>query len=180
MECFRTGPGAMTIQPGLHASTLMPLLGALLMFTPALALGQLPKDQQSCINELNKGFAKVAKKQAKEVCTCIKEGAQGKLSGQTIEECTTADNKGKVADAKQKTISKAADKCSGPAPPFGATDATTVNAAAMAKEILLIHDLFGTDLDQNIILKASDPAVAFKKRTNEFRTRSPNGKLASV
>ncbi|MEE8549819.1 MAG: DUF4215 domain-containing protein [Gemmatimonadota bacterium] len=131
------------------------------MLTPALALGQgpLPKDQQNCINELNKGFAKVAKKQAKEVCTCIKDGAQGKLGGQTIEECTTADNKGKVADAKQKTISKVADKCSGPTPPFGATDATTVNDAAMAKEILLIHDLFGTDLDQNIISKASDKAA---------------------
>ena len=67
----------------------------------------------------------MAKIQGKDICSCIKDEAAGKLDleGLTAEECLTADRKGKVDKAKQKTISKAASDCSVLAPDFGATDA---------------------------------------------------------
>jgi DNA-binding beta-propeller fold protein YncE len=113
------------------------------------------KDQQKCINELNKNFAKVAKAQGKDICKCIQDGSKGKLSGQTIEACTTADNHGRVAKAKQKTLSKAPAKCA-VAPDFGATDPNTVNQVALGKELSLVHEIFGSDLDAAIIDQGID------------------------
>jgi hypothetical protein len=116
----------------------------------APALGQ---DQEGCINELNKGFGKVAKTQGKDIGKCIKDGSKGKLVAQSIEECITADNKGKVAKAQQKTVSKASPLCS-PPPDFGPSDPDTVNEVAVEKELALIHQIFGSDLDA-VILDAS-------------------------
>jgi len=117
------------------------------------------KNQQKCINGLNKNLGKVAKVQGKDVCGCIKDESAGKLDleGLTAEACTTADRKGKVDKAKQKTIAKAASDCSASAD-FGATDATTVNQAATDKEIDLIHDIFGPDLDAAIVASGSADA----------------------
>ena len=126
------------------------LLGALLLpWGQAYGLPQ-SKPKQSCINELNKNLAKVAKVQSKDICACIKDGSKGKLSG-TIEDCLTSDPKGKVLKATQKTVSKAGDKCSGESPDFGATDAGTVNQAAIAKELSMFHKIFSPDLDTFII-----------------------------
>ena len=125
-------------------------LGLVLCAAPALG-----QDEQGCINELNKGFGKVAKTQGKDIGKCIKDGSKGKLVAQSIEECITADNKGKVAKAKQKTISKASPLCSVP-PDFGPSDPNTVNQAAVEKELDLIHAIFGSDLDlDDVIFDAS-------------------------
>jgi hypothetical protein len=114
--------------------------------------------QQTCINELNKGLAKVAKTQGKDIGKCIKDGSKGKLGAQSIEECLTADNKGKVDKAKQKTLSKAGPKCTA-APSVGANDPNTVNRVAVEKELALIHEIFGSDLDA-VILDAREDAEA--------------------
>jgi hypothetical protein len=120
-------------------------LGLALCAAPALG-----QDEQGCINELNKGFAKVAKTQGKDIGKCIKDGSKGKLVAQSIEQCLTADNKGKVAKAKQKTISKASPLCSVP-PDFGPSDPNAVNQVAVEKELALIHQIFGSDLDAVIL-----------------------------
>jgi hypothetical protein len=102
--------------------------------------------QQLCINELNKGLAKVAKTQGKDIGACIKNGSKGKLGAQSIEECCTADNKGKVAKAQQKMLSKAGPKCT-ETPGIGPNDPNTVNRVAVERELALIHAIFGSDLD---------------------------------
>jgi hypothetical protein len=113
--------------------------------------------QQSCINELNKGLGKVAKAQGKDLYACLKNGAKGRLGAQTIEACLTADNKGKVAKAKQQTFTKAPPKCTDP-PDFGATDPNTVSQAAVGGMLDMTHDIFGSDLDGGVVLSAvSDP-----------------------
>jgi predicted dienelactone hydrolase len=109
------------------------------------------KEQQGCINELNKGLEQVSKAQAKDIAKCIKDGAMGKLpQGQTIEDCVLADTKGKIAKARQKMATKAADGCTAPLPDFGPTDPNSVGEAAVGKELAMIHDIFGSDLDQAI------------------------------
>jgi len=137
-------------------ASLIGVVGISLSLIPAAASAQIPKTQQKCINGLNKNFAAVAKAQGKDICKCIKGGAQGKLAPLNIEQCTTADTDGKVEKAKGKTISKEFPDCA-PAPPFGATDSATVNQVAVDKELLLIHEIFGSDLDTAIILKADNP-----------------------
>ncbi len=88
---------------------------------------------------------------------CIKLGAKGAFDG-TIEACandTGTFGADKVANAKQKTIDKQNAKCT-EAPEFGATNAASVNHAAMMKELDLIHGLFGPNLDL-VILPSGDP-----------------------
>ena len=77
---------------------------------------------------------------------------RGKLpQGQTIEQCITSDPKGKVA----KAISKLqVEKCLAP-PAFpnlvSTTDKQAIGDVMVAKELALIHALFGTDLDETIV-----------------------------
>ncbi|MCZ6713419.1 MAG: PQQ-binding-like beta-propeller repeat protein, partial [Deltaproteobacteria bacterium] len=113
------------------------------------------KDQQKCINALNKNFAKVAKTQGKDNCSCIKDFAKNKLTG-TIESCLTSDLKGKVAKAKSKTVSDETKNCAVSTPGFGATSSSVVNATAMQKELDLIHDVFGSDLDAAIFTEEAE------------------------
>jgi cysteine-rich repeat protein len=125
------------------------------------------KEQQRCILELNKNFAKVAKTQGTELSKCIKDGSKDKLVGQSIEQCTTADNGGKVAKATRKTIDKAADKCASDPndpgfPDFGVTDPNTVNQVAIQTELALIHEIFGSDLDAAIFFAHGDTKAASK------------------
>ena len=62
----------------------------------------LSSSEQKCLNEVNKNAAKVAMAQGKVVCDCIKNGAKGRLGGQTIEQCLTSDNRGKVRRSRSK------------------------------------------------------------------------------
>jgi cysteine-rich repeat protein len=114
------------------------------------------KGQQKCINALNKNFAKVAKAQGKDVIKCIKDYAKGKslAPATSLEGCLTADRKGKVAKAAGRTDSDEITRCTATAPDFGVTDAVTVNAAAIQKELDLIHEVFGSDLDLAILPQA--------------------------
>ena len=152
------------------AFLLIGMCTALLMFSGVASAQELNKDQQKCINALNKNLQKVASKQGKEICTCIKDGSKGKLGSQTIEECLTADNDGKVKKAKDKTKEDAAKKCpadpNDPAfPPFGATDPNTVNEVAVQKELDLVHAIFGTDLDSVIAVAADEKRRAKCQQT---------------
>jgi hypothetical protein len=67
---------------------------------------------EKCVNNVNKGAAKVAKAQGKENSSCIKNAGKGKLTT-TIEACLTADLKNKVSDTIGKI--KTGD-CGGSAP----------------------------------------------------------------
>ncbi|TDJ08736.1 MAG: hypothetical protein E2O71_03900 [Deltaproteobacteria bacterium] len=120
----------------------------LLAPTPVWALEQV-KSQQKCINQVNKNFAKVASAQGKEICDCIKRGSKDSLEG-TIEECMTADAKGKVEKAQQKTLSKESKSC-GTTPEFGYSSGANANDAAIAKELAIIHGIFGDNLDAVIM-----------------------------
>ena len=126
----------------------------------AFSLGGGPqnKAQQKCINALNKNFAKVAKTQGKDNCSCIKDFAKGQslTPAATLEACLTADRKGKVAKAKSKTVSDETKNCAASTPNFGATSSSVVNATAMQKELDLIHDIFGSDLDAAIFTEEAD------------------------
>jgi len=106
------------------------------------------KSQQACINAMSKRLNVVAKTQGKDASGCIAAGAKGTLSG-TIESCLTADRNGKIQNAKDKTAADHVKKC-GAAPDFGPAVASSVNNAGVQKEIDLVRDLFGPDLDTTV------------------------------
>ena len=139
----------------------------------ALAGGQVQsKDQQKCINELNKRFRNVAKIQGREVVACIRDGSRQKLGDMTIEECTTSDRRGKVARTVAKTLTTAANKCE-VKPDFGSTDPNTVNQQAIALMLELVHELLGPDLDASIfpIGQVSKCQEGLAKRANRCAYR---------
>jgi gluconolactonase len=139
-------------------------------FAPALllALGLLAlpstsgaqpqsKNQQKCLNTMNKDGAKVAATQGKENTACIKNAGGGKESDPDA--CLTRDAKGKVAKAAAKTGTDFAKSCTQEAPDFGlpgqaagtaagmvtGTTAAIVNAA-IDEEVQLLADVFGASL----------------------------------
>jgi len=114
---------------------------------------------------MNKNGAKVNKVQLRENERCLKDFQREKLSASmTFDACTTADRKGKVRKAEQRTATRQAKKC-GPTnaiPPFAYTNAAAVNAAAVDGALTLAYEIFGGSpvLDANLATKAADKATA--------------------
>ena len=119
-----------------------------LLFAYAGDAAALSKDDAKCVNAMNKNLAKVASTMGKDVSACIKNFGKQKLTG-TAEDCLSADVKGKVAKAAGKTGSDFTKKCAS-LPAFGVTDPNTVNQVAIEKELFLVRDIFGSDLDLNL------------------------------
>src|SRR5262249_23732990 len=109
------------------------VIAALAVATAANVLAQQSSGQQTCVNKLNKDGRAVAKGQGKENFACLKGVGAGSLSG-TAQACLTNDTKGKVAAKKNKTTSDDVASCT-PAPTFGYTGGTAVNAAAQGGQL---------------------------------------------
>ena len=120
------------------------------------AAAQQSKDQQKCLNTVNKDGTLVAKAQGKANVACVKDAGLGKLVG-TAESCLTADPKGKLQKAKDKTVADAAKSC-GTAPGFGYPGTAATNAGAEQAELDLIEDVFGEPLDAAITSCAANKA----------------------
>jgi glucose/arabinose dehydrogenase len=112
---------------------------------------------RACILGLNGRFAKLAKARAGQLARCVSRAAAGKLPGGP-EACAAADDP-KVQKQAAKTLAVEAAECE-LLPPFGATSAATVNAAAAGAELDLLHDVLGDDLDAAVVAKATDAAGA--------------------
>ena len=145
----------------LHVGTFL----AVSVLPCVAASAPLPKDDQRCISELNKNFAKVAKAQGKEIEKCLKQAAKSALT-ETVEECITRVRSDpnaaplpdlpKLSGAKQKAKAKATDRCGDIDLVFDPADADIANAAATDEEIALIRDMFGNDLNAAIKTEKDD------------------------
>lgn len=126
------------------------LITALLVgFAPALVLGQLDKDQQACLNAMNKDAAKLATAQGKVNGTCLKDAGKGKLpAGQSADQCLLADAKGKVDKATAKIAADFTGKC-GTLPPFGlpiGSVSAQITDLTLDQSFNLLADVFGASL----------------------------------
>jgi hypothetical protein len=126
-----------------------------LWLTAGAASGQLQsKEQQACINKLNKDGSAVAGAQGKANLNCLKSAGKNKLIG-TAQDCLTLDPKDKILKKRDKTVSDHAKLCT-LAPDFGYTSPATINNAAVQAELDLLADLFGSPLDPAVIDCAAD------------------------
>ncbi len=113
---------------------------------------ELSRDEEKCINALNKGLRKVSRAQGIVVRRCVQDETKGKLTSLTVDECLTADRKQKVAKAQARVLSDDGKKCAAVTPPIGATDGATVGASAAAGGRALTTDLFGPTLEGVVLL----------------------------
>ncbi len=146
------------MQARVHFSGIAAVVGTALLLFSGPATAQLEKQETKCANSINKGAAKVAKAQAGDNSACIKDYGKNKIP--SAEACITSDPKGKVAKAISKI--KTSD-CTGGAPSFLPglkTSSSAIGDIMKAKDLELIHDLFGTDLDVSIVDAGVDKAGA--------------------
>jgi pimeloyl-ACP methyl ester carboxylesterase len=139
-------------------AALAALLAAL---APAVAVGQIGRAQQACLNALNKDAAKLAAAQGRENSGCLRNADKGKLpSGQSADQCLRADGKGKIAKATAKVGADFTAKCAGP-PPFGlpaGTVSAVIAATVVDQSLNLLADVLGAALTTTAIDCGSDQA----------------------
>jgi hypothetical protein len=130
-----------------------------------MSSGVASADEATCVNTVNKNAAKVAKAQSKDIAKCIKDGGNNKLTG-TIEQCITSDRKDKVDKAAGKLNEKVGEDCQGitpTIPPIDVSDPNALTQIMIDKELTLIHDIFGTDLDApGLIVNKNDNKDGWK------------------
>ncbi len=120
------------------------------------AIAELSKDEQNCINALNKRGRLLTKTIALDVNNCVKDFAKGKIG--SADACAFSDPKDKVQKARDNTIKDWDKKCvgKGVAPPsIGPSDPNSIIAESETKESNIVTRLFGT-LDGSIKTEATD------------------------
>jgi hypothetical protein len=139
----------MTMTVKTHVITLAVVAAALLLAETVQAAPQT-KDQQVCINAMNKDALKVYTTQGKENIKCL-TADQKNDSGTALDTCLTASTK---VDARQsKLLADESKRCTGVGDPnFGLSSGATINTNAQQIEIDLIEDMFN---DPNTV----DPGV---------------------
>lgn len=121
--------------------------------TASTVFGQAQiKEQQSCLNNINKAGVNVAKQQGKEQYACLRAAGKNDLVGMTAQDCLTADVKGRVQKKRDKTAAVDTKYCGGAGTPdFGFTGSGNANFAAETAELQLIADVFGSPLEAAVI-----------------------------
>jgi hypothetical protein len=95
---------------------------------------------------MNKNGEKVNKAQLKANERCLRDFQSEKLIGpMAFNACTTADEKGKVQRAEDRTEEREAKKCESldVLPPFAYANSETVNEAAVGGAVWLTYEIFG-------------------------------------
>lgn len=133
---------------GIAAAGLLVLAGA------TAASAQQSTAQQKCVNALNLDGSLLAKTQGNENYLCLKKAGLGMLVG-TAQACLTADAKLKVQKRRDKTSGDDTKFC-GTTPLFGYAGAAAVNATAQQKQLDLVADIFGANLDAGLISCATN------------------------
>ena len=141
-----------------HVWLVFGMLLSLCLLRPGSVGAQLLGNEQKCVNTANKNAQKIGDAQGKDISSCIKDGAKGRLGTQTIEECTISDPKGKVDKAKRKYDKKTNADCTGGSGFISLADNTTAKDAAMEKELDIINMIFtnGMDAASGGVIQESD------------------------
>ena len=65
----------------IHLRGIAAIIGTALLLFSGAASAQLLKEEEKCVNTANKNAQKIASAQGKDISSCIKDGAKGKLTG---------------------------------------------------------------------------------------------------
>jgi cysteine-rich repeat protein len=139
------------------------LVSAALAAPPATA--QISRDQQLCINSMEKDFTLIDKQVGRQVASCLKNHAKGRpLSPlpfiDTVVECVLDDPRGKIGFASQRAMANFTRRCTPPLPGFGPTDVFALGNAGERAAHTLARDVWTQDLDPNLVLESVDKRAA--------------------
>ncbi len=134
------------------------------------ALAQVQsKDQEKCINKINKDAIKIQAAQGKINSSCIKDFVKGKISGAgEAENCIQSDPKSKVLKKQMKLIGDEGKFCS-TTPDFAYVGSPTATDAPVDAERSVVHSIYGNPLDSGMYLCDTHPAECFCQRTTTKR-----------
>jgi len=121
----------------------------------------LESSEGLCITAINDQASRVAKAQGKENLSCLAAAAGGSESDANA--CLSADEKGKVARAHEKTVEADQRFCS-PPPAFGYAGGDVAASAAQTERRSSLADLLGQDLSAAVLVKGMDGAGAACQR----------------
>ncbi|MFQ5513414.1 MAG: hypothetical protein ACE5FG_03170 [Myxococcota bacterium] len=121
------------------------------------AQGQLEKDEQRCINTLNKNLQKVSAARGKALSSCLKDFAKGDTG--SVPACIDADPKGKIGKAEAKASSEEQKQCA-TVPSVLAGSAAQNNTLVLAKEEALLEIVFGSDVEAGTLAEADGKDAA--------------------
>jgi hypothetical protein len=160
-------------------------VGALLVTLGLLAVGadlaaaQIQgKQQQKCINSINKAAIQVQTVQARNNSGCVSDFV---LSGGDAEQCVVGDLEGRVEQARGKLEDEEDDNCvPGQTPAFAYTDGIYAGSAAAQAEIDLVHDLYGEPVDNGLLLCAENVDGCKCQRQISKRTAKMSTALGKV
>jgi len=123
---------------------------------PAHAL--LSKEEVKCLAGLNTSAIKVHKMIANRDLSCIKGIGKDTL-GVSNETCFGLDGKQKIIGAEQKFSNVNSDLCQFSPPAFGNYYGTRILGGVRRVQPNLRDDVFGEDLDTNLVKCSTDPAL---------------------
>lgn len=126
---------------------------ALILFCSAAAAQVQSKDQQKCINDMNKAGGKLASTTAKLASKCLKD--YGNAKNASAEGCLANDESNKIGKASAKVAVTSDKSCTTEYPTIAehsdaATGVAAVQAAATAAPQALLHDIIGPTLDTGL------------------------------
>ena len=111
--------------------------------TPAVPVVQ-SKQQQACINAINRRTLGVLKTRNANVERCLRDASRGKVTDYPA--CALGDPKGRIQKAIAKSTADDAKRCAGNIPNFAYAGANDATAAAEAAAMSLLDALFGSNL----------------------------------
>lgn len=127
------------------------------------------KDQQKCINKVNKDAIKIQAAQGKINSSCIKDFVKGKVAGPgAAETCIQSDPKSKVSKKQGKLVADEGKFC-GTAPDFAYVGSPTATDAPVDAERNLAHSIYGNPLDSGMFICDTFPNECFCQRTTTKR-----------
>ncbi|MDX2169508.1 MAG: hypothetical protein SF182_20740 [Deltaproteobacteria bacterium] len=158
--------------------TLLVALGLVGIAADGAAAQIQGKQQQKCINRMNKAAAGVQLAQARVNASCVSDFV---LSGGNAELCVVGDLEGKIEQAQGKLEDEELDSCiPGQLPGFAYTDGLYAGSAAAQAEIDLVHDLYGQPVDNGLLLCAENVDGCKCQRQISKRTSKLSAALSKV
>lgn len=140
-----------------NRTTVFLLLGCLTLLARTVDAAPPTADQRRCITELNRAGARVAEATTRELLRCARLAVRGRLpAGQSIEQCTLADARGRIEQARVTTEVAQARWCVG-VPPIGPRDAAAVNH--VLDGLRQVKTVFGADAAAALGASAGQPGA---------------------
>jgi cysteine-rich repeat protein len=157
------------------------LVSTIVVASPAIA--QIAKDQQTCINAMEKDFTLIDKQVGRQVASCLKNHAKERALSplptvDSMAECLADDPRSKISLASQRAAADFSRRCTPPLPSFGPIDVARLSQAAWFTDQMLAQDLWTDALEPFLAVERIDkPAAGCQQKVWKAVAKCEQAKL---